>query len=64
MTPQPVTAAPQPSRMVTRERVRTSHTFHLLMSLFTGGLWAVFVWLPMTIINSMRRRRVVTKIKY
>jgi hypothetical protein len=58
--------APQPrvKRMVTREPVRTSHTFHLLMTIFTFGIWGIFVWLPITLINSMRTKRVVTKVKY
>lgn len=59
----PAAAVVQPSRMVTYQPVRTSHTFHLIMSLLTCGLWAVFVWLPMTVLNSMSRRKVVTRIR-
>ena len=64
-TPAPVVAqsAGQPHKMVTYQPVRTSHTFHLIMSLLTCGLWAVFVWGPMTLINAMRRKRVVTRIR-
>jgi Protein of unknown function (DUF2510) len=64
-TPAPVVvqSAGQPHRMVTYQPVRTSHTFHLIMSLLTCGLWAVFVWGPMTLINAMRRKRVVTRIR-
>lgn len=46
---------------ITRQPVRTSHTFHLLMTLLTCGLWGIFVWLPITVINSMSRKKVVTR---
>ncbi|MBP2340741.1 hypothetical protein JOF41_006919 [Saccharothrix coeruleofusca] len=36
-----------------RGRIQTNHTFHLIMTLVTCGLW-LFVWIPMTIINSSR----------
>jgi len=38
-----------PSRMVTKSKQDTSHTFHLIMSLLTCGLWALFVWGPIVI---------------
>lgn len=50
-----------PSRAVARVPVQTSHAFHLIMSLLTCGLWAIFVWLPITVINRMSKRKVVTK---
>lgn len=50
-----------PAKAITRQPVRTSHTFHLLMTIFTFGLWGIFVWLPISIINSMRREKVVTR---
>jgi hypothetical protein len=53
-----------PNRMVTYSRPKTSHTFHLLMTIFTGGLWAVFVWGPMILWNAIGPRdRAVTKIR-
>lgn len=52
----------RPTRMVTKQPVRTSHTFHLIMSILTCGVWAVLVWIPITVINAMRHQKVVTKI--
>lgn len=51
------------TRAVSYQPVKTSHTFHLLMTVFTAGIWGVFVWLPITVINSLRRDRVVTKLR-
>lgn len=63
--PQPVQVAvfqqQYPARMVTKSKVHTSHTFHLLMTVLTGGFWGLFVWLPMIIINSMRKEKSVTR---
>ncbi|MCW2674767.1 MAG: hypothetical protein JWP14_3356 [Frankiales bacterium] len=56
-------AAAYPSKMVTYQPVRTSHTFHLIMSLLTCGLWALFVWGPITILNAISKRRVVTRLR-
>lgn len=50
----------QHGRMVTTAPRRTSHAFHLLMTIFTCGLWG-FVWLAMIIINSMNKERHVTR---
>jgi hypothetical protein len=61
--PQPQLPAALPAKMVTYQPVRTSHTFHLIMSLLTCGLWAVFVWVPITILNSLSKRRVVTRLR-
>jgi len=44
-------------RGVSKERKQTSHTFHLLMTLFTCGLWALCVWAPLTIWHAMGPRR-------
>jgi hypothetical protein len=49
-------------KAVTYSRVPTSHAFHLLMTLLTCGLW-LMVWIPMIIINSLRRQRSVTRIR-
>lgn len=40
---------------------KTSHGFHLVMTVLTGGIWGLFVWLPIAIINSMSREKIVTK---
>lgn len=53
-------APPRIHKAITKQPVKTSHGFHLVMSILTCGLWAVFVWLPMTIINSLSHKRVVT----
>jgi hypothetical protein len=55
----PPMAMPHPAYAVTKVRKDTSHTFHLLMTLFTCGFWAVFVWLPIIIWNSMGPRQKV-----
>lgn len=55
---QPVVMPPR--KAVTYSPARTSHTFHLLMTLLTCGAWAVFVWLPISIINALRRDKSVT----
>jgi hypothetical protein len=52
-----------PNRMVTYSRNKTSHTFHLIMTVLTFGTWAVFVWGPMILWNSFGpRSRSVTKV--
>lgn len=37
------------NRTTYKTRRDTSHTFHLIMSIITCGIWALFVWLPITI---------------
>jgi hypothetical protein len=39
----------RPGRAVTKVRKDTNHTFHLLMTLVTVGMWGVLVWLPLTL---------------
>jgi hypothetical protein len=48
--------------MVTSVPVPTSHTFYLLMCLFTCGFWAP-VWLVVAILNRMSKRKQVTRIR-
>ena len=36
----------------------TSHGLHIFLSIITLGLWAIFVWLPLTIFAGLKRRRV------
>lgn len=33
---------------------KTSHGFHLIMSIITLGMWAIFVWLPIGIYNAVK----------
>lgn len=47
-------------RAVTYQRKRTNHTLHLILTILTGGLWGIFVWLPITLINGFRREKSVT----
>lgn len=66
----PAPAAPAPvtvvvrqprGRSVTRQRKDTSHTFHLLLTIFTGGLWGI-VWACMAGWHAIGpRRRIVTR---
>lgn len=37
-----------------KARVETNHTFHLLMSILTLGMWAVFVWPWVSMLNASR----------
>lgn len=44
-----------PPRMVVRARSHdTNHAFHLLMTVFTVGLWLP-VWITVAIVNAVRR---------
>ncbi len=38
-----------PGRTVTKVRKDTNHTFHLLTTLVTVGVWGAVVWLPLTL---------------
>ncbi len=38
-----------PAYSVSMTKKRTSHGFHLFMTVITGGLWGIFVWLPITL---------------
>ena len=51
--PQVVYAGPYSA--VTRQQKRTSHTFHLVMTLLTFGAWGV-VWLAMTLWHELGPR--------
>lgn len=48
-----------PQYSVSKSRKKTSHTFHLLMCLFTCGLW-VFVWMAMAAWNAWGPRKKTT----
>lgn len=38
-----------PASSVTKVRRRTSHGLHLVLTILTGGVWGLFVWLPLTL---------------
>lgn len=60
--PPPQVVVAYPRRMVTKQKQQTSHAFHLIMSLLTCGLWAIFVWLPIIVWHAIGpRARSVTK---
>lgn len=61
---QAVMMQPQARMMVTKSKTQTSHTFHLLMTIFTAGLWGLFVWLPITVIHQFTHDKSVTKVHY
>src|SRR4051794_31463688 len=42
------------------EKPRINHVLHLILSVLTLSIWAVVVWLPLGIINSMRGFRCST----
>lgn len=59
--PQQQVVVDQPRRSVTKERRHTSHTFHLIMTWCTFGLWGIFVWLPLGLWHKFGpRKKVVT----
>lgn len=60
----PVTAYFAPTqRMVTKSPMRPQRTFHLLMSLLTCGVWALFVWLPIEVIALFAKDKSVTRFR-
>lgn len=48
--------------IIERERYNTSHGFHLLLTFFTGGMWAV-VWFLQHIGNKQLAKECDAKIK-
>lgn len=46
---QPTQQYAPPRKAVTKTRKDTSHLLHLVLTIFTGGLWGVCVWLPLTV---------------
>lgn len=52
--------AAHPHRTTFKVRKRTSHTFHLIMSILTFGLWALCVWWPLTWWHAMGPRKKIT----
>lgn len=56
----PVQVPVGPSKSVSRVPVQTNHLLHLVLTILTAGLWAP-VWILMTILNSMSRKKVVTR---
>ncbi|WP_181765907.1 hypothetical protein [Streptomyces albidus (ex Kaewkla and Franco 2022)] len=38
----------------------THFPIHILLTVLTGGAWALFVWLPIVVVRVMRTRRPVT----
>lgn len=37
---------------------RPNHLLHLVLSIFTLGLWAIFVWIPLAIFGGEKRKAV------
>ena len=35
---------------------RPNHILHLILTVITGGLWGIFVWLPLSIFKHVDRR--------
>lgn len=44
-------------RHTLHHKQRVNHVLHLILSVLTAGLWAVFVWLPLGAKNSATRMR-------
>jgi hypothetical protein len=59
---QPVYYQPvHPQQTTYKVRKDTSHTFHLLMTVFTCGVWGVLVWVPITIWHAFGARKKITE---
>ena len=43
------------NRLFVKQKI--NHVLHLILSILTVGLWALFVWLPLALINSSRAPR-------
>jgi hypothetical protein len=56
----PQVSVQMPHVAVTRQPVRTNHTFHLIMTLITCGLWLP-VWAIVALLNKVSKQRVVTR---
>lgn len=55
---------PYARKAVTKQRKQTSHTFHLIMTIITVGIWGVLVWLPITLWHKVGpRKKIVTRYK-
>lgn len=53
---------PLPRKAIHKERKRTSHGLHLVLTVCTVGMWGLFVWLPLTMWHKFGpRRKTVTK---
>lgn len=51
-----------PHKAVSKTRKKTSHGLHLVLTICTGGIWGLFVWLPLTLWHKFGpRKRTVTK---
>ena len=46
---------------VTKTRKQTNHVLHLILTICTAGAWGVFVWAPITVYNSMRHDKAVSR---
>lgn len=50
----------QPKTTVTRYRKDTAHTFHLIMTLVTMGMWLILIYGPLLIWRSLFKKKQVT----
>jgi hypothetical protein len=55
----PVGQPMHPAQVVTQSPVDTNHTFHLIMTFVTCGLWLP-VWALMAVLNSLSTKRSVS----
>lgn len=62
-TPNAVPAYARPPEMVTLAPKRTSHVFHLIMTILTAGVWGLFVWLPLTLLHKFQHEKSVTRVR-
>jgi hypothetical protein len=57
---------PQPRKSVSKHRGLSarSHSFHLLLTFLTCGIWGLLVWFPLWVFRLIVRRRKVTRHYY
>ncbi|QNK81597.1 DUF2510 domain-containing protein [Nakamurella sp. PAMC28650] len=58
----PLATIQAPYTMVTTSAKRTSHGLHLFLTIITGGIWAILVWLPITIIHRFQHEKTTTRV--
>jgi hypothetical protein len=57
----PVVVQAGPGFAVSSTRTKTNHTFHLIASVLTCGLWAITVWPAVIVWNRFKKDQTVTR---
>ncbi|GGM45111.1 hypothetical protein GCM10012275_15220 [Longimycelium tulufanense] len=54
---QPQHPAPQPRVTIVKRRKDTAHTFHIIMTILTCGVWFVFIYAPLLVVRSIFKKK-------